>query len=340
MTMPLPYRLLLLPLSLMYGAAARLHAWLYAQGIYTTKRLSTPVISVGNLTVGGTGKTPMVLWLAERFLAEGKHVGILSRGYGGTGGSSDEVEMMKERLGDRAVFGVGSDRYVEGRRIEAEQPVNVFLLDDGFQHLELARDVDIVLVDSTTFDSTKWLLPAGSMREPLSALRRASAVVFTRVSSERSDSTARQATRKASENLPTFSAETRLLGFRCVSKGQQADVAEDELPPQPVFAFCGIGNPSAFLSDLKRWGIGIAGQQVFRDHHFYTAHDAKILEAHAQRAGAKALLTTEKDIQNLKKVHFSELPLYCCRIALELSDDKEFCLLLKNKIASRKGAAA
>jgi tetraacyldisaccharide 4'-kinase len=340
MNMPLPYRLLLWPLSLVYGAAARLHAWLYAQGIYTTKHLNTAVISVGNLTVGGTAKTPMVLWLAERFVAEGKHVGILSRGYRGTGGSSDEVEMMKERLGDRAVFGVGPDRYVEGRRIEAEQPVNVFLLDDGFQHLELARDVDIVLVDSTTFDATKWLLPAGSMREPLSALRRASAVVLTRVSGGGSDSSAGQAIRKDAAGVPTFCAETKLLGFRCMSKGQQADVPEDELPPQPVFAFCGIGNPSAFLSDLKRWGIGIAGQHVFGDHHSYTAHDAKILEAHAQRAGAKALLTTEKDIQNLKKVSFSELPLYCCRIALELRDETEFCLLLKTKIASRKGAAA
>jgi tetraacyldisaccharide 4'-kinase len=340
MRLPLPYRLLLLPLSLMYGAAARLHAWLYAKGIYTTKRLSTPVISVGNLTVGGTGKTPMVLWLAERFLAEGKHVGILSRGYRGTGGSSDEVEMMKDRLGDRAVFGVAANRYVEGRRIEAEQPVNVFLLDDGFQHLELARDVDIVLVDSTTFDSTKWMLPAGSMREPLSALRRASAVVLTRVSSGGPDSSASQAIHKDAAGVPTFCAETKLLGFRCVSKGQQADLPEDELPPQPVFAFCGIGNPSAFLDDLKRWGIGISGHHVFRDHHSYTAHDSKILEAHALRTGAKALLTTEKDIQNLKKAHFSGLPLYCCRIALEVRDETEFCLLLKNKIASRKGAAA
>ena len=178
------------------------------------------------------------------------------------------------------------------------------------------------------------------MREPLSALRRASAVVFTRVSSDGSDSTARLAARKAAENLPTFSAETRLIGFRCVSKGRQADAAENELPPQPVFAFCGIGNPSAFLSDLKRWGMAITGKHVFADHHSYTAHDAKILEADARRAGAKALLTTEKDIQNLKKVHFSELPLYCCRIALELSDETEFRLLLKNKIASRKGAAA
>jgi tetraacyldisaccharide 4'-kinase len=340
MSLPLPYRLLLWPLSVVYGVAARLHAWLYAQRVYTTKRLSTPVISVGNLTVGGTGKTPMVLWLAERFLEEGKHVGILSRGYRGDGKTSDEVEMMKERLGDRVVFGVGADRYLEGRRIEAEQPVNVFLLDDGFQHLELARDVDIVLVDATTFDSTKWLLPAGSMREPLSALRRANAVVLTRVSSERSDSAAQQAIRRVAAGLPTFCAETKLLGFRCASGDKQEQAAEDELPPQPVFAFCGIGNPSAFLSDVKKWGVVVAGQQVFADHHSFTAHDAKIIESHAQRAGAKALLTTEKDMQNLKKVHFSKLPLYCCRIALEPRDGQKLCSLLKNKIASRKGAAA
>jgi tetraacyldisaccharide 4'-kinase len=340
MNMPLPYRLFLWPLSLVYGAAARLHAWLYAQRVYTVKRLNTPVISVGNLTVGGTGKTPMVLWLAEKFLAEGKHVGILSRGYRGSGGTSDEIEMMKQRLGDGVVFGVGADRYIEARRIEAEAPVNVFLLDDGFQHLELGRDVDIVLVDSTTFASEKWLLPAGSMREPLSALRRASAVVLTRISSERSDPAARQAIREVATDVPTFCAETKLLGYRRVSNSGKAPAEEDELPPQPVFAFCGIGNPSAFLSDLKRWGIVVVGQQVFADHHSYTAHDAKILEAHAQRAGAKALLTTEKDIQNLKKIHFAALSLYCCRTALELREEQELCLLLKNKIASRKQVAA
>jgi tetraacyldisaccharide 4'-kinase len=340
MSQPLPSRLLLWPFSLVYGVAARLHEWLYAQGVYTTKHLTTPVISVGNLTVGGTGKTPMVLWLAERFLAEGKHVAILSRGYRGVGGTSDEIEMMKERIGNQVVFGVGADRYIEGRRIEAEQPVSVFLLDDGFQHLELARDVDIVLVDLTTFDSTKWLLPAGSLREPLSALRRASAVVLTRMSSEHSDSTARQTIRKVAADLPTFCAETKLLGYQCVSNVRNAQPDEDNLPPHPVFAFCGIGNPSAFLSDLKRWGIVVVGQHIFADHHSYTAHDAKTLEVHAQRAGAKALLTTEKDIQNLKRVHFSGLPLYCCRITLELRDHEKLWLLLKNKIASRKQVAA
>src|SRR5260370_40640799 len=120
MPMPLPFRLLVWPFSLVYGAAARLHAWLYAQGIYTTKRLNTPVISVGNLTVGGTGKTPMVLWLAERFLAEGKHVAILRRGYRGSGGTSDEIELLRRRLGNRALFGVGKDRFRAGRRLELQ----------------------------------------------------------------------------------------------------------------------------------------------------------------------------------------------------------------------------
>ncbi len=137
MNIPLPLRLLLWPFSVVYGVAARMHAWLYAQGIYSRKHLNAPVVSVGNLTVGGTGKTPMVLWLAEKFLGEHKRVAILTRGYRGKGGTSDEVAMMKERLGDQVIFGVGPDRYKEGKRIEAEHPVNLFLLDDGFQHLEL-----------------------------------------------------------------------------------------------------------------------------------------------------------------------------------------------------------
>src|SRR5580692_652934 len=140
MNLPPWLRLLLWPASVIYGDLARLRARLYAQGTLKTKRLNTPVISVGNLTVGGTGKTPMVIWLAERFLAEGKRVGILSRGYKGNGGTSDEIELMRSRLQSRARFGVGADRYSEGRRLEENDEVDVFLLDDGFQHLQLHRD--------------------------------------------------------------------------------------------------------------------------------------------------------------------------------------------------------
>src|SRR5262249_4083641 len=152
--------------SLVYGAAARLRARAYSKGWLAKKKLNRPVISVGNLTVGGTGKTPMVIWLAERFLKEGKRVGILSRGYHGEDGTSDEVDLMKGRLGDGVLFGVGKDRYAEGRKLEA-QGMELFLLDDGFQHLSLARDVDIVLIDRSQPLSEDKVLPAGRLREPL-----------------------------------------------------------------------------------------------------------------------------------------------------------------------------
>ncbi len=207
MNLPLPIRILLWPLSVFYEIGARLRVLLYEKGVFKKKRLKTPVVSVGNLTVGGTGKTPMVLYLAEKFLAEGKRVGILSRGYRGAAGTSDEVEMLKRRLGGRVVFGVGADRFVEGERIERESPVDVFLLDDGFQHLQLARDVDIVLWDGTKKFQRQWMLPAGSLREPISAISRADLLVITR----KTWGTDGQ-NKDVSESA--FSAQTKLAGFR------------------------------------------------------------------------------------------------------------------------------
>src|SRR5713101_198498 len=210
MNLPRLARLLLLPLSVVYGAYMRVRAWLYASGLLKQKRLRGIVISAGNLTVGGTGKTPMVLWLAERFLAEGKRVAILSRGYRGSGGTSDEIELMKSRLQNRVTFGVGKNRFAEGRRIESLQPIDIFLLDDGFQHLQLARDVDIVLVDRTQPVHREKLLPAGRLREPHTALNRAGLVVFTRTDGAKP---AVQAIQRVSK-FPIFPATTRLMGFR------------------------------------------------------------------------------------------------------------------------------
>src|SRR5438552_17213576 len=126
---------------------------------FLQKRLKGTVISVGNLTVGGTGKTPMVIWLAEKFLAEGKRVAILSRGYRGANGSSDEIELMKFRLQGQVSFGVGKNRFAEGHRLESQQPIDVFILDDGFQHLQLARDLDILLMDVSRRLARESLLP-------------------------------------------------------------------------------------------------------------------------------------------------------------------------------------
>ncbi len=327
MTLPPLLRLLLWPLSVLYGAVTVWRAWLYEKGTLRQKRLDRPVISVGNLTVGGTGKTPMVIWLAERLLAEGKRVGILSRGYKGAGGTSDEIKLMKLRLQQRALFGVGADRYEEGKKLEAK--VDVFLLDDGFQHLQLARDANVLLLDAAQPLAKQAMLPTGRLREPISAMARADLLVFTRI--ETVPGTA--AAVEKFQDYPVFSAATKLLGYRRLQEAKQL-MSLEELGAGPFYAFCGIGNPLAFFQDLKNWNLTLAGQSEFQDHHHYDQRDATELQAAARTAGAKVLVTTEKDAQNLADVHFSELPVYIAVIDLLISKETAFLELIHQKLAS------
>ena len=331
MNLPLPIRILLWPLSLVYGLGARCRVVLYKKGIFKAKKLKTPVISVGNLTVGGTGKTPMVLYLAERFLAEGKRVGVLSRGYRGAAGTSDEVEMLKRRLGGKAVFGVGADRFKEGSKIERENPVDVFLLDDGFQHLQLARVVDIVLWDGTKKFKRQWLLPSGSLREPVSAIGRADILVVTR----RDENAIAQV---SSPNAAGFAAQTKLLGFRKIKAGAEPGPIESSIEG-PAFAFCGVGNPQAFFNDLRRWEIDPVGTMSFRDHHRYKKEDAVRLMDSGHWAGAACLVTTEKDEQNLRGIDFGEWPVFVAVISLEMNPEHEFNRKIRDLLNKQKGAA-
>jgi tetraacyldisaccharide 4'-kinase len=333
MNFPPLVRLLLWPLAVVYGGYVRLRAWLYAKGWLRQKRLRGKVISVGNLTVGGTGKTPMVLWLAEKFLTEGKRVAILSRGYRGSGETSDEIELMKHRLQGRAAFGVGKDRFAEGHRIEQQQTVDIFLLDDGFQHLPLARDVDILMLDGSHKLKDQRLLPSGVLREPISACRRADILVVTR-KFERPDIETADA-----HNHSIFYAQTRLLGFRRHTShaGLQS---LSEIGQGPFFAFCGIGNPRAFLNDLSRWHVSVAGQSIFRDHHRYAPADLKRLEKAAQAAGAIAFVTTEKDAQNRGGPANISIPIYVAVIDFEFTAESEFLAVLERELQSPRGALA
>lgn len=331
MTLPPLLRVLLWPVSLLYGQFARLRVWLYEKGIFQQRRLGKPVISVGNLTVGGTGKTPMVIWLAERLTAEGKRVGILSRGYKGSGGSSDEIELMKSRLQGRAFFGVGSNRFENGKKIEGN--VDVFLLDDGFQHLALARDVDILLVDASQSLARQALLPTGRLREPVSAMARADILVFTRSETVAGTSAAID----KMQGFPVFSAATRLIGFRRF--GDSATIPAEQIGRGTFYAFCGIGNPRAFFQDLQKWGVPLADRCEFPDHHRYDARDARELEEAAQRAGAKELLTTEKDAQNLSGVEFRTLPALIALIEFEIARGEVLLNLVREKIEARVVAA-
>ncbi|MHB8499621.1 MAG: tetraacyldisaccharide 4'-kinase [Candidatus Acidiferrales bacterium] len=334
MNLPPLVRFLLWPLSIVYGGYVRLRAGLYEKGWLKQKHLRGKVISVGNLTVGGTGKTPMVLWLAQKFLAEGKRVAILSRGYRGSGGTSDEIELMKHRLQGRVTFGVGKDRFAKGHGIEQQEVIDIFLLDDGFQHLPLARDLDILLMDASRPVHRSLLLPAGSLREPVSSMTRADLLVFTRVETQTGTV---EAIGKLG-NYPVFAAVTRLVGFRL--HGDAALLQAREIGAGPFFAFCGIGNPEAFLRDLQSWALPLAGKMFFADHHCYTPSDVKALEEAAQAAGAKAFVTTEKDVQNLSSVKFKALSLYVAVIDLEVKPGAEFLAAIDSILHAKSGAPA
>lgn len=328
-------RALLLPMSVLYGLIVRVRVWLYAHGWLKQKRLKGTVISVGNLTVGGTGKTPTVIWLAEKFLAEGKRVAILSRGYRGANGTSDEIELMRFRLQGRVSFGVGKNRFAAGRRLESEQPVDVFLLDDGFQHLQLARDLDILLMDVSRPLAGESLLPAGSLREPVTAMSRANLIIFTRAET---GSGALDAIGKLTQ-YPVFAASTRLVGFRRFG-GEVTPVSANEIGAGPFFAFCGLGNPDAFFRDLGNWGLAVCGQAVFADHHHYTQRDISAVKLTAKRTGANAIVTTEKDAQNLAGLEFDETPLYVAVIDLIVTPEADFRNVLEETLAAASGAAA
>jgi len=328
---------LLLPASWAFGVVVRCRVWLYRKGIFTPKRLNGVVISVGNLTVGGTGKTPFVLWLAEKLHAEGKRIGILARGYkGGVRADSvsipqsargqilldslinDEVYLLGVRLGSKARIGVGADRYSHGRALE-KLGIEWFILDDGFQHLQLARDLDILLIDSSDPFGSGRLLPAGRLREPKSAIARADIVVITRTT----HAPALEAVVRRYSQAPIFYAQATLVDIQPFERSRVPAGAGEWLGKK-VFLFCGLGNPPAFFADARNWGMEVVGQLVFPDHHYFTERDADEIERRARAVGAEALLCTEKDVFNLRDVAFQNLPLFVSRVSLEITDADSF----------------
>jgi len=292
-------------LSGIFGVGVRARNALYDRGVARSRQLQAPVVSVGNLSVGGSGKTPFVLLLGDLLKARRLKFDILSRGYGrrtrgvvrvDPGGSAqefgDEPLLLARRLEVPVI--VGEDRYEAGRFAEKSLGSHLHLLDDGFQHRALGRDFDIVLV--TPEDARDRLLPAGRLREPLTSLSRADAVVLSSGASPES-----------------FPLDSKLV-WR-VRRG----IAPAKVPAKPV-VFCGIARPQNFLLQLRTAGIEPAAQALFRDHHAYTERDVQDLLKLRQHSDADGFVTTEKDAINLGGYLDALQPLAVIPVKMELAD--------------------
>jgi len=329
---------LLLPFSAGFRLGVALRHAGYKRGWFKTRRLARPVVSVGNLTVGGTGKTPLVACVAKILLRRGWKPSILTRGYGrrskaemivlapGAGRRAeaqeigDEPALLAHMLPEIPLI-ICADRFGGGQAAEDRFLVDAHILDDGFQHLALARDVDLLALDATQRISDWQLLPAGRQREPLCALRRVQIVVLTRTDSA-DPQPLEELVLKVHPGAKVFRSRTKLLGWTDALSGEAIFI--EEIRAQKVTAFCGIGNPQAFFTDVRRWGFSLLAEDAFPDHHVYTGEEMQQLVARARQNGAAALLTTQKDAVKFSGDWTPQLPILACEIEAQILDAEDF----------------
>jgi len=288
-----------------WEVAARIRDYAYQQGWLTTERLDTFTVSVGNLTAGGTGKTPLVWWLLERLQERGARCAVLSRGYrrrkpervtilrvtdeAPVEVTGDEIQLLRRRF--RVAVGIAADRVAAGRELIERFHPEVLLLDDGFQHRRLERDLDIVLIDVTDPFGRRELLPLGRLREPVAALARADAMVLNRVAADERWEGLQEELRRHNALAPIFLARFEPEAVVRAANGEERPV--EWLAGRRVAAFAGIGNPEAFFDTVSRTGAVLVERLTFPDHHRYRGAGP------VKPPDAELLITTEKDLVNL-----------------------------------------
>jgi tetraacyldisaccharide 4'-kinase len=317
----------LTPFSVLYGFVMEKRAANYHSGKFVTHRLAVPVVSVGNLSVGGTGKTPMVSLLASVLIARGKRVAVLSRGYGGSGkgairivSDGSNILLSPEESGDEPyllagsvpglIVVTGADRYLAGlEALERFQP-DVFILDDGFQHLRLHRDLNILLLDAGNPFGNGRTLPAGLLRENRSAVRRADLVIYTRCDDSMD--------LPVIHDIPACRSIHRLTGMVPLAGGAQDSF--DVLKGRKGIGFAGIAAPEGFFSALRQQGLDIVDTHAFRDHCDYTGGEITLLLRAMKDSGADYLITTEKDAVKLSSCSEILAESYVAVLKMELPE--------------------
>jgi tetraacyldisaccharide 4'-kinase len=335
---------MLAPFAWIYGKIADVRNSLYERGVLHTHALGAKTISIGNITAGGTGKTPLVALVSEMLAEKGEIVCILTRGYGRRDpkkrvlvsdwqsvlvnadiGGDEPVELANKLLG-RAVVLADADRVGAAKWAKDAFDVTVFLLDDGFQHRRARRDVDIVCIDAGDPFSSGKMLPAGRLRELPHNLSRADAVVITRADMAGNISDLRSRIEDLAPSAAIFTAKNEIENVFPLENSSSSDRSAELPKAARVAAFCGLGNPENFFALIAR-EFEIVHKTSYPDHYSYTQSDIKDLEQHAREAGAAALITTGKDAVKLAQLRFS-LSCYVAEIRTVLHDEQAFRAML------------
>lgn len=318
---------LLWPASVGLGVGTYCRMMAYNVGVMKQRKFPVPVVSIGNITVGGTGKTPITIDLAQRLIAEGHKVGILSRGYkrqskertvvvsdgkqllSTCAEAGDEPYLMAQTL-RRAVVIVGSKRVDSAQIAVEDYGCDVLLLDDGFQHFAIARDTDIVLTDYNDELENDHLLPAGRLREPLTALSRADWIVITKVPEKPDLNHLNRIRSLIARHNPTAIVSSCRMVSRSLSPFGCPDITlgPSTLKGTQVLQLSGIARPGAFKNQLESMGAVVVDEKSFGDHHWYSEKDIEQVRASMQASGAEMIITTEKDSVKINSAWLQDLP--------------------------------
>jgi tetraacyldisaccharide 4'-kinase len=282
-----------------YSLVVKLRNFLYSKRWLEIHTADVPVISIGNITAGGTGKTPLVIWIC-RFL-QNKNVpcAILTRGYKARGtrdegrGTIDEPAILAESCPQAKVI-VNPNRVEAAAEAVSKFGAKVLIMDDGFQHRRLHRDLDIVTIDATRPFGYGKVLPAGLQREPVDSLKRADVAVLTRCD-QISESELSLIVKELQLITPAMIIAKSMHNPVCAKSTTGEKITIEQLKDKKIFAFCGIGNPNAFLNTIKNTGANLVGSKIYNDHYLYTDSDIDDINRQANRLGADLILSTQKD---------------------------------------------
>jgi tetraacyldisaccharide 4'-kinase len=301
-----------------YRVAIAIRNARYDRGWNSIVRVGVPVVSVGNLTLGGTGKTPCAEYIARFFRERDRQVAILSRGYGSNAGRNDEAMVLEENLPDVPHL-QGADRSALATSAIEELESDVLILDDGFQHRRLGRDLDLVLIDATCPWGYGFLTPRGLLREPPAALKRAGAVILTRCDQVSADQLTKLRADVSRHAPHCLAVETTHRPTIAVNS-ERTERPWEEFRGRKTFAFCGIGNPGAFRKTLEQLGIEVTGLRTFPDHHPYSRADVESLEQWCESLpSGGVVLTTQKDLVKLRILELGQRELWAMRVGLAVT---------------------